>query len=94
LRSEGGIAKTIGMPAVVVPEAPGSGKPKKLLEQVRDVLRLEHYSLRTERSYRDWIGARFWGQQAGYLPHAAAIIRHASSRKQLRHPDRTGVIGT
>jgi integron integrase len=43
------------MPAVVVPEAPGSGKPKKLLEQVRDVLRLKHYSLRTERSYCDWI---------------------------------------
>lgn len=30
-------------------------KPKKLLEQTRDVLRLKHYSLRTERSYCDWI---------------------------------------
>ena len=29
--------------------------PKKLMEQVRDVLRLKHYSLRTERSYCDWI---------------------------------------
>src|SRR5262245_30907500 len=34
------------------------GKPKKLLDQVRDVLRFKHYSLRTERSYCDWI-ARF-----------------------------------
>ena len=25
------------------------------MEQVRDVLRLKHYSLRTERSYCDWI---------------------------------------
>src|SRR5437764_603302 len=33
---------------------PGS-KPKKLLDQTRDVLRLKHYSLRTERSYCDWI---------------------------------------
>jgi Phage integrase, N-terminal SAM-like domain len=33
-------------------------KPKKLLDQVRDVMRLKHYSLRTERSYCDWI-ARF-----------------------------------
>ncbi|MBA2434377.1 MAG: integron integrase [Chthoniobacterales bacterium] len=31
------------------------GKPKKLLEQVCDVMRLRHYSLRTERCYCDWI---------------------------------------
>ena len=32
------------------------GKPKrKLLDQVRDVMRLKHYSLRTERTYCDWI---------------------------------------
>ena len=29
-----------------------------MLDQVRDVIRLKHYSLRTERSYCDWI-ARF-----------------------------------
>src|SRR5882724_11064229 len=28
------------------------------LDQTRDVLRLKHYSLRTERSYCDWIGAQ------------------------------------
>jgi len=38
----------------VSPPNPGS-KPKKLLDQTRDVLRLKHYSLRTERSYCDWI---------------------------------------
>lgn len=27
----------------------------KLLDQVREVMRLKHYSLHTERSYRDWI---------------------------------------
>src|ERR1051325_4389223 len=33
-----------------------AGKPKnKLLDQVRDVIRLKHYSLRTERTYCDWI---------------------------------------
>src|SRR5205807_1858500 len=36
------------------PTVAGS-KPKKLLDQTRDVLRLKHYSLRTERSYCDWI---------------------------------------
>src|SRR5437660_7709478 len=40
--------------ASVSPTVAGS-KPKKLLDQKRDVLRLKHYSLRTERSYCDWI---------------------------------------
>jgi hypothetical protein len=31
------------------------GKPKpKLLDQVRDVIRLKHYSIRTEQVYVDW----------------------------------------
>jgi len=30
----------------------------KLLDQVREVMRLKHYSLRTERSYGDWITPR------------------------------------
>lgn len=29
--------------------------PKRLLEQVRDALRRQHYSYRTEKSYLDWI---------------------------------------
>ena len=45
------------MPTIVHSAASGS-KPKKLLEQVRDVMRFKHYSLRTERTYGDWI-ARF-----------------------------------
>lgn len=28
---------------------------KKLLDQVRDVLRLKHYSIRTEEAYVNWI---------------------------------------
>jgi hypothetical protein len=34
--------------AVIVPLEPNEGKPKKLLDQVRDVMRLKHYSIRTE----------------------------------------------
>ena len=30
-------------------------QPKKLLDQVRDAIRLKHYSYRTEQSYVDWI---------------------------------------
>ncbi len=32
-----------------------SKKDKKLLDEVKDVLRLKHYSIHTERSYCDWI---------------------------------------
>ena len=28
----------------------------KLLDQVREVMELKHYSLRTERCYADWMG--------------------------------------
>ena len=34
---------------------PSFPKGKKLLEQVRDVIRVKHYSLRTEKTYIDWI---------------------------------------
>ena len=34
---------------------PTPGKPKKLLDQVRDVMRLKHYSFRTEQAYCAWI---------------------------------------
>lgn len=30
-------------------------RPKKLLEQVSDVIRLKHYSYKTEKSYINWI---------------------------------------
>jgi len=30
-------------------------KPRKLLDKVRDIMRLKHYSYRTERTYTGWI---------------------------------------
>ena len=32
-----------------------SPKSKRLLDEVRDIMRLKHYSIHTERSYCDWI---------------------------------------
>jgi integrase len=32
-----------------------AAKPPKLLDQVREILRLKHYSYRTEQAYIDWI---------------------------------------
>ncbi len=37
-----------------LPEATPHNKPK-LLDQVRDVIRRKHFSIRTEQSYVDWI---------------------------------------
>jgi hypothetical protein len=34
---------------------PSNQNPPKLLDQVRDVLRTKHYSMRTEESYINWI---------------------------------------
>ena len=33
---------------------PAENKPK-LLDQVRNVIRIKHYSIRTEQAYLDWI---------------------------------------
>jgi hypothetical protein len=33
----------------------GGERTPKLLDQVRNVMRLHHYSIHTERSYTDWI---------------------------------------
>jgi len=30
-------------------------RPKKLLNQVRDAIRLKHYSYRTEQTYVQWV---------------------------------------
>src|SRR5437763_12882214 len=40
---------------MLLTESQAADKPKKLLERVRDVIRVKHYSLRTERTYCDWI---------------------------------------
>ena len=49
----------------------------KLLDDVRNVLRLQHYSIHTERAYVDWIVrfVRFHGMQsrADLLPAEAKI---------------------
>ena len=36
-------------------QSPDTPRPKKLLDQVRDILRLKHYSRRTEDAYVGWI---------------------------------------
>jgi hypothetical protein len=58
-------------------------QPKKLLDQVREVMRLRHYSLRTERAYGDWIkryvkfhGMRSREELAGGEAKIEAFLTH------------------
>jgi len=37
----------------IQPETPN--RPKKLLDEVRDFIRIKHYSIRTEEAYLSWI---------------------------------------
>jgi hypothetical protein len=41
------------MSAILPPQT--QQNKSKLLDRVRDVIRLKHYSIRTEQSYTDWI---------------------------------------
>lgn len=49
-----GLQQTIGLMSMSLANRRNTNKPK-LLDQVRDVLRRKHYSIRTEQSYIDWI---------------------------------------
>jgi integron integrase len=53
LEFESGKTKIIVMPTTIA-SSRFPNKPK-LLEQVRDVIRRKHYSIRTEQAYLDWI---------------------------------------
>ncbi len=81
----------------VLAERPPQGKaiPARLKDQVRDLMRLKHYSLRTERTYWDWI-ERFIRFHAGGLAPAlgeeSAAQAGEDARRTWRHPrEMTGV---
>src|SRR5688572_7954300 len=38
-----------------LPPASPASRPPRLLDQMRERLRVQHYSLRTERAYVDWV---------------------------------------
>jgi len=53
LRWEGKVSKLGSMPQNLI--SPSPSNKSKLLDQVRDVIRRKHFSIRTERTYCDWI---------------------------------------
>src|SRR5215211_6928436 len=70
----------------VVEPGRATGKEKRLLDQMRDVMRLKHYSYRTEESYCDWVERfiRFHGMR-----HPREM-REAELSDFLTHLARTG----
>ena len=48
-------AHSINLNQSLVKKGTPMEQPKKLLDQVRDVIRVKHYSIRTEESYVGWI---------------------------------------
>lgn len=90
MRSTRTADKTLRMSFGLAPERVGS-KSKKLLDQVRDAIRVKHYSIRTERAYCDWIERyiRFHGKRhpaemnevevGAFLTHLATDAKVAAS---------------
>jgi integron integrase len=63
---------------------------RKLLDRVRDVIRLKHYSIRTEHTYTDWI-RRFIEFHARREPAAEGVETQAGHMRYIwRHPSEMG----
>jgi len=68
-------------------DAPENGPPPRLLDQMREHIRLRHYSLRTERSYLDWVRRyiRFHGLKHPRDLGAEHVTAFLSSLANLRN---------
>jgi len=55
-------------------------RPKKLLDQVRDALRLKQYSIRTEQAYMAWI-KRHPAEMGA--PEVEAFLTHLAVRENV-----------
>jgi site-specific recombinase XerD len=64
------------------------GRPPRLLDQIRDVIRVKHYSIRTEKAYLDWTRrfVRFSGMRHPRECGAAeveAFLTHIATKGQV-----------
>jgi hypothetical protein len=71
------------MDTLLVPKSTADKPKRKLLDQVRDVMRLKHYNLRTERTYCDWI-------EPGLGKHlATGVLRGCQGEHWIPNAQRT-----
>src|SRR6266850_1828601 len=57
----------------------------RLLDQVREVIRVKHYSIRTEDAYVQWIKA------GNHRPHGAAFVRDRNAFDGMRPAQSEGL---
>ena len=67
-------------------QKPPAGRPPKLLERLRDKLRVKRYSIRTEQSYIDWSRRFMLGQSGDILLFRPQVnlgsrLAHAALRR-------------
>lgn len=69
------------------PANPAEPRPQRLLERVRERIRLHHYSYRTEQAYVDWIRryVRFHGRRHPRELGAEDVAAFLSSLANVRH---------
>jgi hypothetical protein len=65
-----------------------SKRSKKLLDQVRDTIRLKHYSIRTEEAYVRWIKRYIFYHDKRHpkdmgIPETKALLAHLAVRSPL-----------
>jgi hypothetical protein len=63
-------------------------KPKKLLDQVRELIRLKHYSYRTEQTYVQWIRRYILFHNKRHpkdmgVPEIEAFLSHLATTEQV-----------
>ena len=60
-------------------------RPKKLLDQVREKIRLKHYSRRTEETYVDWIRQYVFPSKKHSVDPRSGIVQryHRAWRESL-----------
>ncbi|GIV83778.1 MAG: integron integrase [Candidatus Roseilinea sp.] len=74
--------------AASIPSPSNPARPKKLLDQVRDAIRLKHYSYRTEESYVLWIKRFILFHDKRHpndmgRPEIEAFLTHLATRERV-----------
>ena len=74
--------------APLLGESASGPKPRRLLDQVRDRIRVKHYSIRTEQTYVDWIKRRivyFGKRHPAELSavHVERFLSHLASERDV-----------
>ena len=66
-----------------------SSQPKKLLNQVRDTLRVKHDNIRTEQTYLNWIKRYIFFHDKLHLKNrgAESFLMHLAKRSANRNDD-------